>query len=102
MNSSQQRSPFSGFHIGSVLAGLILSTAILALVRAVKEPLTAAVIEAINYFIRRSFPDAFPLQPVYGVWQMEVSYAIVGALLLGVGIRLAFWINRPSDTQTGN
>ena len=100
--SPERRFPFSGFQVGPVLAGLILSTAILALVRAVKEPLTASVIKVINYFIRRSFPDSLPLAPVYGVWQMEVSYAVVGIVLLAIGIRLAFWMSSPSGTQTEN
>jgi uncharacterized membrane protein YedE/YeeE len=97
--SSQQRFLVTGLQIGPIIAALLSSAGLLAFVRALQDPLTSAVIAGINYFLRRSYPNTLPLQQVYLVWQFQVAYLIIGAILLGIGLRLAFWVTSPIDSQ---
>ena len=46
--SPPQRFPFAGFYIGPVVTALVLSAGILALVYAIRDPLTAIIITGIN------------------------------------------------------
>src|SRR5271165_3106440 len=101
-SSSRRQFPFAGFHIGPSAAALILSAGILACIRAIQDPLTWAVVAGINYFLHRSYPDTFPIQQVYFVWQFQVAYAIMGIILLGIGLRFAFWISLPAASQKEN
>lgn len=89
-----QRFSFSGFYIGPVVAALILSTGILAFVFALRDPLAAIMIAATNYVVHRASPGALPIQQVDLVWQVQASFAIVGVILLSIGLRLAFWVDR--------
>jgi len=97
--ANRPRFPFSGFYIGPVVAALILSTGILAFVFALRDPLAAIMIAAINYIVHRANPNPLPIQQVDLVWQVQVSFAIVGVILLTIGLRLAFWVHRTSTSQ---
>ena len=49
--------------------------------------------------MHRISADAFPIQQVDVVWQVQTSFAIAAALLLSIGLRLAFWVHR-TDAQS--
>ena len=97
---SARRFPCAGFYVGPIAAALLFSAGVLAIVDAVREPLAAAVITGINYVLHHRFPETQLIQEAHVFWPVDVTYAAFGALLLGAGFCVAFWIARQPDPST--
>ncbi|HWH59583.1 MAG TPA: hypothetical protein VN682_18285 [Terriglobales bacterium] len=98
--ASARRFLSASFYVGPIVAALLLSAGIIAIVDAVREPLAAAVITGINYVLHHRFPDTLRIQEAHVFWPVDATYAAFGALLLGAGFCVAFWIAGQSDPST--
>jgi hypothetical protein len=89
--SGQRKFAFGGLYIGGIASALLLSFAIESLVATIREPIAAAVIEALNWLVRVGRLNISPIQPVNFSWILIAYTGITGIALLLLGLKLAAW-----------
>jgi hypothetical protein len=82
---------FSGFNVGAMGSAVLLAFGIESLLGAIESPLTAIVMRALNWIIRRGQLDVMPLQPPEFSWILLLYAGLSGVILLVCGTGLAAW-----------
>jgi hypothetical protein len=93
MITVERKPSHKSFHapIGSVMTAALLAIGCNWLVAALKTPVAAMAVSFINFLLWRKHA-LFIAGPSFH-WSEEVTYVLVALMLLGLGLRLAFWLH---------
>lgn len=73
---------------------LLMRNGLVRVLSAGAYPLTGLALKAINFIIRRGFPDHLLLNETYGPpWQYQVKTVAEGLVVIVVGMFLGLWAN---------
>jgi len=91
---------FEGFYVGPVMAALALAMGIRACIMGIAAPLSALVIEELDYLIRRSYPDTGSVASGGLGLEVSIEWLFSGIILLALGMVLASWLTNSGEKTT--
>lgn len=93
---------FEGFHVGPVLAGILIAAGIEMLIAALSWPLAWVIVDAANYVIRVGRFEVVGPGPVHVSSFLEAVAAVPAIVMLLCGLRLGAWLCQGKTATDSN
>ncbi|HJX85552.1 MAG TPA: hypothetical protein VJ723_14530, partial [Candidatus Angelobacter sp.] len=85
--------------VGAASAGVLLAFGISSLVGAIKEPLAAGLIGAVNALIKWQHWQMSSLPDHSFIWSFQVGRFVAGLLIIALVLKIAFWLAKKKVTR---